>query len=531
VLPAHEGTWAWSYTPLATDPPFDYVYIEAADAAGRKDQAVFRLQMGGIDTSSDLGDPHIRTVHGPRYDFQAAGEFILLRDGQGMEIQVRQTPAATPPPIKDDYTGLTECVSLNSAVAARVGSHRISYQPWRDQVLQFFLDGEPTRIPQEGMDLEAHRLTAFAAGAETGIRIDYAHGPIVTITPHFWTSYGIHYMNVEVTNTDAEGGLMGRIPNGTWLPALPSGATLGPMPASLNDRYNALYRTFADAWRLTDATSLFAYLPGRSTASYTDRNWPPQKPPCTTVPRGFQNPVNPILENIPLDRAKQICERVTLPDLNAACVFDVTTSGDEAFAQAYLIAQDLRLNNTLIQLTRNKGHTHTGEPLVVTAVVTTLISGRPTPKGTVTFLIDNAVVGQPVNLDGAGRASFTTSTLAVGEYKIRAVYNPTQPYRASSSASLLHTVMKPHGEGPAGPTGTPGTSGSPRCPSLRDLFKLYARHCFPGLAARLRKCLDQITPCSCGGDHSQADHPTSELPPTHGGAPPGGTPGTGGHGH
>jgi hypothetical protein len=447
ALPAHEGTWTWSYTPLAADPPFDYVYIEAADAAGRKDQAVFRLQMGGVDTSSDTGDPHIRTVHGPRYDFQAAGEFTLLRDGKGMEVHVRQTPAATPPPVKDDYTGLTECVSLNTAVAVRVGRRRISYQPWRDTRLQFFVDGKPAELPKAGLDIGAHRVTMFPAGGEAGIRIDYGHGPVVTITPHLWTSYGIHYLNVEVTNTDADGGLMGRIPHGTWLPALPSGATVGPMPASLNDRYVVLYKTFADAWRLTDATSLFTYLPGRSTASFTDRNWPPQKPPCVTVPRGFPKPANPIGDNIPIAKAKQICKGVTLDDLNAACVFDVATTGDESFAKAYLLAQELRLRNTVVQIVGSKPRTRVGEVLVVTATVSALVPKRPVPAGTITFLIDDVAVDKPIDLDKEGRALLKTQKLRSGERRIRAVYTPSREseYQSSSSANILHSVAESRG--------------------------------------------------------------------------------------
>ena len=39
---------------------------------------------------------------------------------------------------------------------------------------------------------------------------------------------------------------------------------------------------------------------------------------------------------------------VTLDDLNAACVFDVATTGDESFAKTYLIAQDLRLRRTVV---------------------------------------------------------------------------------------------------------------------------------------------------------------------------------------
>jgi len=72
----------------------EYVYITATDPAGRKDQAVFRLQIGGIDGGSDIGDPHIHTTDGKSYDFQAAGEFTLLRDRDGMEIQTRQNARA-----------------------------------------------------------------------------------------------------------------------------------------------------------------------------------------------------------------------------------------------------------------------------------------------------------------------------------------------------------------------------------------------------------------------------------------------------
>jgi len=444
ALPAREGTWSWTYTPVAGDPQYEYVYIEATDAAARKDQCVFRLQTSGMDTSSDTGDPHIRTVLGPRYDFQAAGEFTLLADTEGMEIQVRQTPASTPPPHTDDYTGLTECVSLNSAVAVRVGSHRISYQPWREQGrLQLFLDGKFANLPKSGMDLDAHRLTTFAAGAETGIRIDYAHGPIVTITPHVWTSYGIHYLDVEVSNTDAEGGLMGRIPHGTWLPKLPTGATLGPMPAALHDRHVVLYRTFADAWRLTQAASLFVYLPGTSTATFTDRNWPPEKGPCTSVPKGFPQPVNPIRQNIPIDRAKQICKGVVLADLNAACVFDVGTTGDESFAKNYLVAQELRLRSTAVRIVGNKPQTALGEPLVVTATVLPRVPGRPVSTGSVTLIVDD-VPGKRATLNKQGRASFSVDDLKPGRHKIRATYSGGGEgnYYPGSSATLLHTVTE-----------------------------------------------------------------------------------------
>ena len=531
------GNWTWSYTALATDTArTEYVYVTATDSGGRKDQCVFRLQIGGTDNGSDTGDPHLVTVDGQKYDFQSAGEFTLLRDREaGTEIQVRQTPAETPPPVTDDYSGLTECVSLNTAVAVRLGSHRISFQPSRQGEYRFFVDGKATLLPRDGIDLDGHRASAFDGGTEPGLRVDFEQGMVLTVTPLLWTSYGIRYVNVQVSNTQGSEGLMGRIPKGTWLPALPSGATVGPKPESLLQRYIALYRTFANAWRVTDVTSLFVYLPGTSTATFTDLDWPAPptgeirvNPKCVLKP-GFQRPITPILENIPIKEAERLCRGVTQEDLHRACVFDVAATGDAEFVKGYITAQDLRLNSTTVQLTRNKGHTHLGEALVVTAVVSPLTAGRPIPKGSVTFLIDNAVFGQPVNLDELGRGSFTTSSLAIGQYKIRAIYNPIQPYHGSSSANLLHTVAKPHDAGtqPPGVTGT-GT-GTPRCPDLCDLFRKYVA-CVPGLAAKIRRCVDRMTPCSCGGDHSQADHPASEPPPTSGGtgAPPGGT---GGHGH
>lgn len=445
VLPAHEGTWTWSYTPVFGDPPFDYIYIEAADAAGRKDQAVFRLQMGGSDQGGDWGDPHVYTVDGKKYDFQAAGEFVLVRDLEGMEVQTRQTPAVTPPPAKDNYTGLTECVSLNTAVAARVGRHRVSYQLWREPGrLQFFLDGKPADLPRAGLDLEGHRVSTFDAGGETGIRIDYAHGPVVKITPNFWTSYGIHYLDVDVSNTDAEGGLMGRIPKGTWLPALPSGATLGPKPVKPDDRYVALYRTFADAWRVTDATSMFMYTPGKSTATYTDRDWPAEKPPCKLKP-GFQKPVTPIRKNIPLARAKQICKGVTIKDLHANCVFDVQTTGDESFAKGYLIAQELRLCSSAVQIVGDKPQTRPGEPLLVTATVLPRTPGKASPTGCVTFIIDGVPIKPDTKLDKHGRACLKVARLKTGVHKIRAAYTPSggkNSYHSSSSPNLLHVVAK-----------------------------------------------------------------------------------------
>ena len=440
------GNWEWVAPGLPDQ--ISYVYITATDVAGRKDQAVFRLKIGAPDDGSDNGDPHIHTVDGKRYDFQAAGEFILLRDRDGLEIQARQTPVLTAAPITDAYSGLTACVSLNTAVAARVGSHRISYQPGQERgQLIFYLDGKPARLTAEGIDLEGHRVSAFDAGGAAALRIDYAHNAVVTVTPNFWSSRGLWYLNVSVSRTQADEGVMGSIPQDSWLPLLSSGASLGPKPASLHDRYIALYRTFADSWRLTEQSSLFVYEPGTSTSTFTDRDWPAEQPPCK-LKRQFQIPGTQVPEGMAVEKAERICNGVTDKGLHADCVFDVATTGDESFAKAYLVAQDLKLHGSAVQIVGDRECCCPGETLRVTAIVSSISCGRPKPTGSVTFLIDGATKGRPVKLDRHAQASLEIKGLRPGEHRVRASYNPArgkERYHPSSSPNLLHVVKRKDG--------------------------------------------------------------------------------------
>lgn len=88
------------------------------------------LSLGLPTFASSWHYPIVGTVLPPsdnsvNYDFQSAGEFVYLRDADGLEIQTRQTPIATASnPEPNPHTGLASCVSVNTAVAARVGKHR-----------------------------------------------------------------------------------------------------------------------------------------------------------------------------------------------------------------------------------------------------------------------------------------------------------------------------------------------------------------------------------------------------------------------
>jgi hypothetical protein len=211
-------------------------------------------ETGTCGSTQIVGDTHITTANSVRYDFQSAGEFVSLRDSSGDEIQTRQAPVSTTFIGTDAYDGLTTCVSLNTAVAVRVGEHRVTYQPNLSGVpdprgLQLRIDGVPTALGLYGRDLgNGGRVFKSATGAD--LEIDFPDGKTLFVTPEWWASQSKWYLNVVVAHlglVSSPGGIAGPIANGSWLPALPSGASLGPMPGPLADRYATLYTKFADA--------------------------------------------------------------------------------------------------------------------------------------------------------------------------------------------------------------------------------------------------------------------------------------------
>jgi hypothetical protein len=397
------------------------------------------------------GDPHITTVDGSHYDFQGAGEFISLRGSDGAEIQTRQIPVATTALGTDAHDGLSTCVSLNTAVAARVGEHRVTYEPNLNGIpdptgLQLRVDGALTALGPYGINLgNGGRVVQSLTGGN--LEVDFPDGKALFVTPQFWTAYGKWYLNVDVASaglvsTDGGGaalrGIAGPVPNGSWLPAMPNGASMGPMPATLVQRYDDLYHKFANAWRVTDKDSLFDYAPGMSTATFTDRNWPGEKAPCV-VPDA--KPVQPTS----LEVAEAACRRVADANRRADCIFDVQTTGNIGFATTYLVTQRILKDSTTIRLTDDPEPSQLGESVTFTAfVAATGPEGIGHPIGTVQFAVDGMNMGAPVLLDAKGRATWQTTGLKVGKHQVTAGYLPgaDSAFLPSTSVAQVHMVKR-----------------------------------------------------------------------------------------
>ena len=300
------------------------------------------------------GDPHIRTVDGVNYDFQSAGEFVLLRD-EGMELQARQSAVTTAGPLQPNaHTGLSSCVSVNTAVAMRVGEHIVTYQPdlseqagdpddpdTQSPRLQLRIDGKATLLGDDPIPLrEGGRIVP--TNNEGGLEVQIPGGTRVAVTPMFWQSHQVHFMQINVYHARAIDGIMGAIAPNNWLPRLSNGDFLGPRPASLAQRHQDLYETFADSWRVDATSSLFYYEPGLNSDSFVVPDWPVSEAQnCLAPPQpGVPVPTAPITA-IGQAQAEQICSGIVDPNRRDNCVQDVMATGDAIFAEAYEQSQAL----------------------------------------------------------------------------------------------------------------------------------------------------------------------------------------------
>lgn len=246
-----------------------------------------QLHYGSLNDGYNDGDPHIRTVNGLYYDFQTGGEFVALRS-QGMEIQTRQRPVASLP-----------WVSVNTAVATRVGSHRVTWQPGTGFMpdpagLQLRVDGVVTPIPAGGIDLgPGARVSALGSN---GISIDFPDGTTMTATANWWGNQNVWYMNVRAYHTMATEGIMGVLEQGEWTKA-----------------------DFSDKWRVSAKTSLFDY----------DRDLTPDK----FVSAPFPQEKIPPMDQKNVDLAKDVCARIKDEKLYRDCLFDIGTTGDPVFVE------------------------------------------------------------------------------------------------------------------------------------------------------------------------------------------------------
>jgi hypothetical protein len=261
--------------------------------------------------SGSNGDPHLTTVDGHLYDFQAAGEFTLLRSADGrFEVQARQQAF-------EDST----FVSINTAVAVGYDGHRVG----------LYSSGGNLRLLVDG--LEAPIETAASAGAlQVRPLLDGLEVHVPEVTTVWLLDAGAHGINLLIAPSDALDttgvGLLGPV-GAAALPALPDGSRV-----DTTDRYRAaVYEDLAAGWEVTTSTSLFDYESGQGPATYRDPSLPEPEAPLD-------------FSDLPVDQQQlglEACATVQDEALREQCAFDFVVTNDAGFIDAYLATESFAL--------------------------------------------------------------------------------------------------------------------------------------------------------------------------------------------
>ena len=257
----------------------------------------------------------MRTVDNVYYEFQAAGEFTLLRSpDSSLEIQARQEPYQD-----------SDHVSINTAVVARDNGHKVG----------IYFDGDALAARVDGAVVDATVPIDLGNGAqisqhERGFEIDFPDGTQLWALSH--ESYGIIVQLRPSAGLRRDGaGLLGPVvPGGLPVPKLPDGSHL-PRATDASQQHQLVYENFANAWRVTAGSSLFDYDAGKSTASYTVANFPSAQ--TATTPADLTDEQRA--------QAADACSDTTDLGLLEQCLFDVSITGDDGFATVYAAIGEL----------------------------------------------------------------------------------------------------------------------------------------------------------------------------------------------
>ncbi len=356
---------------------------------------------GAGDTGWITGDPHIRTIDGVSYDFQAAGEFVALRDtGSDLEVQARFVP----PP------GDSNSVSVMTAAALRSDG---------DTVMIDVADANPLRINDQvtplndGASLTVGNGDQLSRSGTSYLFTDAgANGTVESGDTQISMSvFGNIMMNMDVTVADD---LSGRIEgllgdadgNGDNDIALADGTPLA-RPLAHED----LYGQFRDDWRVdSDTESLFTYDSSESLAGFYLPDYPSESADLGQFNQTELDDARQQLLNAGLTEG-------TVPFDNA--LLDFLLTGENAFVDAAKALPDAPDATPILQLEEGQG----------TVTVSVTING-PGGVGGVDFSFlpgDGATAARETQQVGInpGRMDLTLVEGEAGQLRASRVYNPT----------------------------------------------------------------------------------------------------------
>lgn len=269
----------------------------------------------GTGTAGSGGDPHLIDFDGAVFDLQQAGEFTLLKSTQDdLEIQVRQQPEA-------GCSGPTS-VAFNTAAAMRVGSATVEVDLHGQSGLLTYLN--KARVHAAEVSLGHGHLSVVGSGGHQVVEVVWPDGSSVNAGRGFGGTLDISVHLARGRRGHVQGLL------GNWgVPASSEfvgrdgrGYAQGTITGGTAHDFNVRYHQFAASWRITQRESLFRYPHGKSTSSYTIRDFPEKPLTVATLPAPR------------LAAGQKACTAagITNAEMYDACVLDVGATCDPGFA-------------------------------------------------------------------------------------------------------------------------------------------------------------------------------------------------------
>ena len=264
-------------------------------------------------TNSAFGDPHFTTTDGLIYDLQQVGEFtaFMSNDAEAPRLQLRTAPVPDSP-----------YASMVTGAAAGNGDQRITFVLDNGRLMiTHGSKNETVTVDQDSeKDLGGGMTIATAAVGENFVgsayTVRWTDGSELDVDESGFWGLRVSFEPSGAAKSAQPRGLFGTF-NGDPADDLtrPDGTVV---PVDSSD--DVIRSQFGDAWRITQGDSLFPYGPGQSTDTFTDRKFPSAQPQ-------FSPAVS--------DQARTVCTSAGVigDALLAACVFDVSVTGNPALAQ------------------------------------------------------------------------------------------------------------------------------------------------------------------------------------------------------